>query len=413
MVEETVGKSNIFLTIVCTLILIASFIFNFSLLITILKQRRLNQIDKSNFLITHLIFADFLCSFFILVPSGYAVYNSNSLDFDGCRIQTFFTTLFLGLTFHGLMVLTIERFIKYKFPIWHINNFTNRLEYDKKILPSKSSGNKVFIIIGVIWLLDIFISFIPFFANYQDIQYFKIQTQCDYIYEKFEWWLWFFFWFSLTIPFLVGVVFSILTLKEIFKNDQIIIPKKDEELESRQSRKNKEELDCEDPSNWEIIIQGRDITQQPANILHYEHLVDLTEENERNDFHVRNHLLAQFKYKTEKNKAISIFIILVVSYVLIFPTFVIHFYRTYNTSNENYDDSNVVQRPVYTAFVWISFLTLIVKSLVFLFLNEFYRNAFKQAANIRGFKGIFEYEKKERNQLIQSKKMISSGEPKP
>ncbi|RNA14533.1 hypothetical protein BpHYR1_003723 [Brachionus plicatilis] len=405
MTEETVGKSNIFLTIVSALILITSFIFNFSFLVTLLKLRRLNRLDKSNFLLTHLIFADFLCSFFILVPSGYAVYNSNSLGFDGCRVQTFFTTLFLGLTFHGLMVLTVERFIKFKFPIWHINNFTKRLEFDKnEKLLTKSSGHKVFFIIGLIWLLDIFVAFIPFFENYNDIQYFGTQTQCDYIYEKFQWWLWLFFWFSLTIPFFVGIVFSILTLRQISINDRKININRDSK-----SMENKNA----DKGMVERIIEGLDITRQPANVVYYKHLVELTEEeNERNDFHVRNQLLAQFKYNSEKGKAKSVFIILIISYCLIFPTFVIHFYRTYNTRNENYDDENVVQRPVYTSFVWISFLTLIVKSLVCLLQNEFFRNSFNQAANIRGFKGFFDYEK-EFESVIKRIEMISSGKPKP
>lgn len=405
MTEETVGKSNIFLTIVCALILIASVIFNFSFLITLLKLRRLNRIDKSNFLLTHLIFADFLCSFFILVPSAYAVYNSNSLGFDGCRVQTFFTTLFLGITFHGLMILTIERFIKYKFPIWHVNNLTKRLEYDSsERLLTKSSGHKVFIVIGIFWLFEIFFSFIPFFENYDDIKYFKNQTQCDYVYEKFKWWLWIFFWFSLTIPFIVGIIFSILTFREIFINDRKISIKK-----VILKLNNDEDKDGDKVENF---IESLDITCQPSNVVYYEHLLEKTEEeNNRNDFHVRNQLMSQFKYTTEKGKAISVFIILIVSYCLIFPVFVIHFYRTYNTSNENYDDISVVSRPVYTSFVIISFFTLVTKSIVCLIQNQYFRNAFGQAANTRGFRGYFDFEKRFKLAIKRIEK-ISSGEPK-
>ncbi|CAF0821054.1 unnamed protein product [Brachionus calyciflorus] len=395
MVENTIGKSNIFLTILCCIILVCSFIFNFTLLVTLLKLRRLNRIDKSNYLLTHLIFVDFLSSFFILVPSGYAVYNSNSLDFNGCRIQTFFTTFFLSMTFHGLFVLTVERFIKYQFPIWHINNFTKRLKYDEndKLL-TKSTGNKVFFIILIIWILNIFISFIPFFVNYSDIQYFTNQTQCDYIYEKFNWWLWLFFWLSLTVPFLGGLFFSFLTLRIIYVSDRRIkLQKRSEEFENRHFTNGK---------MVERIIEGIDITRQPANRIYYEHLVNPDEEESlNNDFHVRNQLLSQFKYQTDKSKTITFLVILVLSYCLVFPIFVIHFYRTYNPSGGAYDDETVVQRSTYTAFAWISYLALIIKSFVCLVQNRFYRHALYQSANCRGFSGVFDFQQELKNLAVK------------
>lgn len=399
MAVNTLQASNIFLTIICCLLIIGAFIFNFTFLVTLLKLRRLNRLDKSNYLLTHLILADFICSFFILVPSAFGVYNSGQLEFNGCRIQTFFTTFFLSITFHGLFVLTIERFIRYQFPIWHINNFTKRLRYDENDqLVSSHQGHKVFIIIAIIWALNIFIAFIPFFQNYNDIQYFAAQSQCDYIYEKFTWWLWLFFWVSLTIPFIGGMVFSLLTLRIIFVTSRKI-----------KMRKTQYDLDVQggrrSMRGAENILEGVDITKQPSNKIYYEHLVnpEATEETESNDFHVRNQLLAQFKYDTERSKTITFLIILIISYCFVFPLFVIHFYRTYNynTSNATYDDPSVVQRSTYTAFAWISYILLVLKSLVCLVQNRSYRYALYQSANCRGFSGVFDFQKEIKNLALR------------
>lgn len=223
MAQDTFSESDIFLTVVCAFILVISFIFNFTFLITLLKQRRLNRIDKSNYLLTHLILVDFLCAFFILVPSGYGVYNSGYLEYAGCKVQTFFTTFFLTMHFIGLFVISVERFIRYQWPIWHINTFTERLRYDENdTLIGERIAYKTLALIAAIWCINIFISFIPFFGNTNDVMFFDIESQCDYIYERFTWWLWFFFWVCLTIPVLISTGLYIYTLQLIFTNQRIV-----------------------------------------------------------------------------------------------------------------------------------------------------------------------------------------------
>ena len=223
MSQETFAESDIFLTVVCAFYLAASFIFNFTFLITLLKQRRLNRIDKSNYLLTHLILVDFLSAFFILVPSGYGVYNSGELEYAGCKVQTFFTTFFLSMHFTGLLILSIERFIRYKWPVWHINTFTERLHYDENDnLIGENFAYKTILFIVLIWLFNIFIAFIPFFGNVRDVQYFDIESQCDYMYEKFTWWLWLFFWVVLTGPCLIAFCLYIVTLSIIFSTQRVI-----------------------------------------------------------------------------------------------------------------------------------------------------------------------------------------------
>lgn len=223
MVQDTFAESDIFLTVVCAFYLVASFVFNFTFIVTLLKQRRLNRIDKSNYLLTNLIIVDFFCAFLILVPSGYGVYNSGVLELSGCKVQTFFTTFFLSTHFTGLLVISIERFIRYQWPVWHINTFTQRLNYDENDnLIGERISYKIILFIAAIWLINIFISFIPFFGNNGDVQYFNIESQCDYMYERFTWWLWFFFWVVLTGPFLASTVFFLLALNLIFKSQRIV-----------------------------------------------------------------------------------------------------------------------------------------------------------------------------------------------
>lgn len=223
MSQDTFAESDIFLTVVCAFYLAISFIFNFTFLITLLKQRRLNRIDKSNYLLTHLILVDFLSAFFILVPSGYGVYNSGELEYAGCKVQTFFTTFFLSTHFTGLLILSIERFIRYKWPVWHINTFTERLSYDENDnLVGENFTYKTILFIVIIWLINIFIAFIPFFGNVRDVQYFDIESQCDYMYEKFTWWLWLFFWVVLTGPCLIAFGLYITTLSIIFSTQRVI-----------------------------------------------------------------------------------------------------------------------------------------------------------------------------------------------
>lgn len=223
MAQDTFAESDIFLTIVCAFLLALSFIFNFTFLVTLLKQRRLNRLDKSNYLLTHLILVDFISAFFILIPSGLGVYYSGDLSYAGCKLQTFFTTFFLTTHFTGLLVLAIERFVRYKYPIWHINTFTERLRYDENDnLIGEDFGYKTILFIALVWLFNIFMAFVPFFGNNSDVQYFDIESQCDYMYERFTWWLWLFFWVILTVPTLIAVGLFIATLGIIFKVERII-----------------------------------------------------------------------------------------------------------------------------------------------------------------------------------------------
>jgi hypothetical protein len=419
MADNTLQVSNIFLTIVCAFILVASFVFNFTFLVTLLKLRRLNRLDKSNYLLTNLIVADFFCAFFILVPSAFGVYNSEQLEFSGCKVQTFFTTFFLATHFSGLLILSIERYVRYQFPIWHINTFTKRLTYDENDnLVGDSLGFKTLLFIGAVWLVNIFISFIPFFGNYQDVQYFAIESQCDYIYERFTWWLWLFFWLCLTIPFLTSIVFFLLTLKLIFKSERMVrIKRTNYDLDQHGRRRSA-------ANQVETIIEGVDITRQPCNRFYYEHVVNPDEgegegETIYNDFHVRNQLLAQYKYETEKSKTITFFVITILSYMIIFPVFVIHFTRTYRNGNATstvYDNPDTVNRGVYTAFVWISYSLLVIKSLVCLAQNRFYRHALYQSANCKGFSGIYDFQHEFKqiirriDSVVEKKKFTQSDE---
>lgn len=154
-----------------------------------------------------------------------------------------------------------------------------------------------------------------------------------------------------------------------------------------------------DERKVDTIVEGVDITRQPSNRFYYEHIIDPTDEEDSvyNDFHVRNQLLAQYKYSTEKSKTVTFFVITLVSYALVFPVFVIHYTRTYRNINsgvtDDYDNADAVGRGVYTAFVWISYALLVVKSFVCLVQNRFYRHALYQSANCRGFTGMHDFQR--------------------
>jgi hypothetical protein len=404
-VTNPLSSSNVFLSIVCALLVISSFVFNFTFLITLLKQRRLYSLDKSNFLLTHLILVDFVCSFFVLIPSGYSVYNSDTSLQSGCFVQTYFTTLFYSITFYGLLLLSIERYIKYNKPVSHINFFTRRLEFNKyDQLINDSIIHKVFFIILGVWILGVFIAFIPMFNNYGQIQYFPSQSQCDYTYETFRWWLWIYFVLFVTIPFIASLVFFFLTFRLINKYERIVKMKRIQ-FENEQSRKGSNKR-SKKSNVIEDFIEGVDVSLQPCNQFYYTHIIDVNvdknndeeEEDETNDFHVRNILLSQFKYDTEKSKTITFFIITVLNYCILFPVLVIHFYRAYNntkTANDlnGFDNPSLVAKSTYTAFVWISYSLFILKSFVCLVQNKFYKQAFYQAANCRGFSGSFDFQK--------------------
>ena len=399
---NVLSSSSIFLSIMCGLLVIASICLNFTFLVILLKTRRLYHVDKSNNLVTSMILVDFIATLFILIPAGYGVYNDYTLNEAGCHCMTWFSTFFLCMTFQGMCLISIERFLKYHKPIWHINFFTKRIVYDEignAVNDSASQGVKVFAVIASLWLLNIFIAFIPNFANFKDQQYFYSESQCDYIYEKYRWWLWIYFLIFVTAPFLASLIFFFLALKEAASSDRIVRMKSAQfkiEEDKRRSSLNERNM-------AENVIEGLDITLQPGNKLYYAHILDYDRvpedlrDNETNDFHVRDQLLMLFKYDSERGKLVSFIIITIVSYVLVFPMFVLHFTRAYNNGNRpdasgNYDDPNLINGSLYTAFVWISYLTLIVKAFFCIVQNKFYRHAFYQSANIRGFKGYFDFE---------------------
>jgi hypothetical protein len=128
-----------------------------------------------------------------------------------------------------------------------------------------------------------------------------------------------------------------------------------------------------------------------------------------------------YNAKLDRNdamKTLIYFIMLIISFVFVFPIYVIHFYRTYtffasytNTTSTTSSTTTIststtssaidydLENPdwtVYTAFAWISYLNFLVKSLVAFIADKYYRDAFYQAANIRGFRGKYhhEYDKK-------------------
>lgn len=415
--------SQIYLSVICAIFLLLSFLCNFTLLITLLKLRRLNKSDKSNFFLSHLIFADFISAFFILIPSGFGIYNGTYLDSRACNLQLYFITFFFSITFWGLFALSIERYIKYKYPLSHINFFTKRthVNEDGLYVPGKSIMHKTVLFLVFIWLMNLFIGFIPMFENLNDVQYFVTQSQCDYKYEKFNWWLWFFFWFSLTVPFLGSVLFFSLTLRLIYTNAvqinnrqnvvranqrlrsmqlkpstficELFFPRLHKKQRAADKYINDHNKQCKSHSSCH---KAPDTTRLPENLVYYSHIINVENlddeySNVYNDIHVRKQLLVQFKYDTERTKTATFFVMLLISYACVLPLFVIHFYRTYNFSG-TYDDEDVVSRSTYTTFVWISYITLFVKSATCLIHNKFYRYSLYQAANFRGFHGDFDFE---------------------
>lgn len=432
-----IESSQVYLSIICGIYLIVSFIINFTFLVTLLKLRRLNNGDKSNGFLTHLILADFISALFILIPSGFGVYNGNFLDTRACHLQVFFVSFYLSLTFYGMLVLSIERYYKFKYPLSHINFFTRRTLSDK--LSSHKQSKKVFwkvlLIIFVLWLMNIFIGLIPLFNNMNDLQYFTIQSQCDYRYEDMKWWLWFYFFFSLTVPFCLSMLFYTLTFRLIYENAQIIAKRQNAANPSKRPtkltpgsficdliipRRTRKKHAAEKYVDRKLNAKNRitpkvsDTTKLPENLPYYAHLINIetlddTHENMYNDFHVRKQLLVQFKYDTERSKATTFFIITLLSYCLVFPLFVIHFYRTYNFDGTTYDNSNVVSLGTYSTFVWLSYMTLVLKSLVCLVHNKFYRYSLYQSVYFRGFHGDYDYEVQRFNRELKQFKNVFSN----
>jgi hypothetical protein len=238
------------------------------------------------------------------------------------------------------------------------------------------------------------------FGNYGAIQFFPTQSQCDYTYETFRWWLWLYFFAFVTIPFVGSLVFFLMTFRLIHKYNRIVKMKK-AQFELEQSRKYKRSSRSD---QIEDFIEALDFTLQPCNQFYYSHFIKSTlneEEDDTNDFHVRTQLLTQFKYDTEQKKTITFFIILILNYLILFPVLVMHFYRAYNNTKSindtnGFDNPSLIQKNTYTAFVWISYSLLVIKSLVCLIQNRSYRHAFYQAANCRGFSGSYEFQKIEK-----------------
>ncbi len=192
MANQDLDFSSIFLTIVCCVILVVSIGSNLCLLITLLKINRLRLTDRSNYFLTHLIFVDLISTILIVIPSGLGVYNQGSLDSFTCHVQTYFITFNFTMTFHGLLLLAVDRYLRFFNRKFHDKTFKTENNSDRKLVCLKTSA-----FIVPLWILDCIISFIPLFGNFYDQQYFTVESQCDYIYEKFVWWLWFIFFIGI------------------------------------------------------------------------------------------------------------------------------------------------------------------------------------------------------------------------
>ena len=424
MAVNSITISGVFLSVFCGLLLVFSILFNLTLLVTLLKLRRLIRLDKSNFFLTHLILADFLCLFFIIVPSGYSVYNDKQLSQEACHMQCWFTSFFFSLTFYSLMLLSIERFIKFKFPVFHINTFTKRHSGDED---KDSSGTRqalvTFAVIFALWAYNVFIAFIPMFANFRNAKYFTMETQCDYEYELFHWWLWLFFFLCLVIPVFVALVFYIATAVVIWRARRVIRARLYKLV-------NDSNYDLKTLTMRNARPPATDITLLAGNLVYYSHFYDNDEHLKRvvmGDAHIRKQLMVQYKYDTEQHKVTTFFLLLLANCILVFPVFVLHFYRTYtpspagSTASANnstttsttlgsstssttttstaasiysssvYDNSSLIDPSLYTAFVWISYVMLTINSFICLVQNKFYRHSLYQSIAFRGFHQRFDY----------------------
>jgi hypothetical protein len=393
---NSLSGSSIFLIIVACIYLVANLAFNFSFIVILLKSTRFRLIDRSFFFVTQMVIVDFICAFIVLVISGVGVYNDSYIAPGPCHVQTYFETLFLGITFHSLLVLSVERFIRYQAPVFHINTFTRRLVYDdeERLVKVKDRCSWiVFLIIPLIWLVNIFFSLFPLFRNIDDIWFFNNESQCDYVYENFVWFLWLFFYVGILIPFLISMIFYALTFRLII-------------LAKNRIKKRKAKFEREvygevrgKINETEHVVPGVDITMQPFNTIYYDHIIDCNEPETgiENDAHVRNQLLTQFKYDTESGQTLTYFLITLFSFLAVLPVYIIHFYRSYNNSTTAFDtfpdSKQLVGRGVYTAFVWLSYMTFLLKSMFCLIQNGFFRDALYQSANCQGFKGRHDYEK--------------------
>lgn len=420
--SSTLTTTNILVCILVLLILVAAACLNFTFFITLIKLRRLNSLDKSNALLTHLILVDFIAAFCVLIPSAYGIYNG--VGDASCHLQTWFSTFATACASLGLLVLSIERYVKYRWPVRHVNTFTVRLEYDKyDRVANEHHFHFSYFIIVAIWLTAIFVACIPLFGTYDRLEFFASQGQCSYTYETMKWWLWFWFICLVTLPFLVSLVLFFLTFRLIRASHRVVQMKRVQyELEAsrRQALADRYKTRSQRKERIEPFVENLDVTLQPCNTFYYTHIVDdfrrarhaVNRQEERvegedygdeydygADFHVRNQLLAQYKYETEREKNKTFFIIAILNYVLVFPLIVCHFYRAYNNTDglvngsDDFDGRQPVNPGAYTTFVLVSFFTLLLKSLVCLTENDGYRQAFLQAANCRGFKGDFDFQK--------------------
>jgi hypothetical protein len=360
----------IFLMIVCILVLAASLCFNFLLLVTSLKLRRIRHTDKSNYFLSHLFVGDFLCSFFVLIPSAYGIYNNSSLDLSWCHVQTYFSTLSNLITFHGLLALSCERLLKFTHPDKHIAYFST--EAKPSSLPACT---RVSCVLLPIWIIDIFFAFIPLFGNSSDQKYYLNESQCDYSYENFQWWLIFYFVLAIALPFLVTLIIFIIVLRIIHVQKKKVIENKQKhkigflrkKININKIKENAENLQV---YSIEPAIDGKFSNDDP------------------NSAFAKKKLLNQFKYKTDKKKTVTFSIITIISFILVVPVFVLHFYRAFNNVNN-------LPWQLYTTLVWISYCNLFIKPLLCIATNSYYRSSIKQAAQIRGFHGNFNYSNEE------------------
>jgi hypothetical protein len=392
MAESSLSTSTIFLVIICGLIVSVSLIINFTLWITLVKLRRLRHTDKSNYFLTNLIFTDFLFTCLICVPSGYGVYNDRLLTKVWCHIQTYFQTLSLLITFHGLLILSIDRYVKFKKPELHVRLFSTEAQPSSLPACLRVTGVLLFM-----WIVDIILAFIPLYGNFNDLKYYSIQSQCDYTYENFIWWLWLLFIGFITVPFLLSILFYALTMNLVRKfNQKIRFNERSEQIDRVINLSPGYGGDSlTGPATRKMNINRTRDTNSAAQVYMVtkgaQKLVEANKKAQLNNevsttnwFKKKKHILVQFKYKSDVKKAHTYFIITICSYIIILPVFVLHFYRSYKGTND-------IDWKLYTSFSWLSYGVLIIKSLLSFATNKYYVDALYQAANIRGFRGKFHF----------------------
>ena len=173
-------------------------------------------------------------------------------------------------------------------------------------------------------------------------------------------------------------------------------------------RKNQNEVKPTDRTKLKFFNQIRDKSKQNVFSIH-----DKKEQYDENSTQSSVQIRKLFDIKrdeNEANKTYTYFIMLIVSFVCVFPVYVIHFYRTYNyTDGNDYDLDTEIDWKVYTSFAWISYLNFIVKSTIALATNRYYRDALYQAANARGFRDKFHFQYHPRGNEIEETQEVEGN----